>query len=569
MINKFFKYRSASFPLPDHQWFWPLYGAGLENMGVDGKPIRGSVPLPNPDQLLVRHDACSLCFSDTKVIHAGEQHPRLLGRNMLENPVILGHEISLTVVRVGKNLKNKYYIGQRFTIQPDIYRDGISTAYGYALPGGLSQYNLLGGEVLAGDDGNYLLPLKPETGYAEAALSEPWACVVAAYQQEYRTGLASKGTFWIIDSGRGKDLPVSEFLTDMNNPSQIMLTTASESFRTQVRNYADFHSIQLVDVPTLDNLPVQNVDDILFLGNDPIIIESLMHHLAIGGVVAIVSSDPVPRPVSVDLGRIHYNRWMIIGTESNNLATAYKTPIRSNLKPGGNAWFIGAGGPMGRMHVQRAIQQSKPPNTIICTDINAARLNDLQVSLLPVARQRGVRLVCLNPANEEEYTIGMQDLSRLGFDDIVVLAPVAHLIAQAATCLAPGGVMNLFAGLPRGTTVPLDLNPIIDTRQVRYIGSSGSRIQDQQITLDLIENGGLMTNHSVAAISGLLGAREGMRALIDGRFSGKVVVYPQLLGLGLYPISELKEILPSVHAHLSADGHWTNAAENELFKACL
>ncbi len=30
--------------------------------------------------------------------------------------------------------------------------------------------------VLNGDHGNYLIPVKPDTGYAEAALTEPWAC---------------------------------------------------------------------------------------------------------------------------------------------------------------------------------------------------------------------------------------------------------------------------------------------------------------------------------------------------------------------------------------------------------
>ena len=41
--------------------------------------------------------------------------------------------------------------------------------------------------VLKGDGGNYLLRVKPSTGYAEAALNEPWACVEASYTLTYRT----------------------------------------------------------------------------------------------------------------------------------------------------------------------------------------------------------------------------------------------------------------------------------------------------------------------------------------------------------------------------------------------
>lgn len=47
--------------------------------------------------MLVRHDACGLCFSDVKVIRAVERRPRIY-RDM--QPVVLGHEVSLTVVGV-------------------------------------------------------------------------------------------------------------------------------------------------------------------------------------------------------------------------------------------------------------------------------------------------------------------------------------------------------------------------------------------------------------------------------------------------------------------------------------
>jgi len=49
---------------------WRLYGAGLENLGK-ARPGRGRCPTFGPDELLVRQDACGLCFSDTKVIGLG------------------------------------------------------------------------------------------------------------------------------------------------------------------------------------------------------------------------------------------------------------------------------------------------------------------------------------------------------------------------------------------------------------------------------------------------------------------------------------------------------------------
>ena len=144
---------------------------------MDGKPIEVATPTCGPDELLVRHDAVGLCFSDIKVIKAGETHPRLAGRNMQSNPVVLGHEVALTVVEVGENLRDQYKPATASSSRPTSITRAWAYAYGYALQGGLSQYNVIGEEILDGDEGCYLLPVQPETGYAEAALTEPWACV--------------------------------------------------------------------------------------------------------------------------------------------------------------------------------------------------------------------------------------------------------------------------------------------------------------------------------------------------------------------------------------------------------
>ena len=93
-------YRRAEGPVPERYWLWPLYGAGIEALGRDGEPIEVETPRCGPDQLLVRHDAVGLCFSDTKVIHAGGTHPRLTGRDLSAEPVVLGHEVAMTVMPV-------------------------------------------------------------------------------------------------------------------------------------------------------------------------------------------------------------------------------------------------------------------------------------------------------------------------------------------------------------------------------------------------------------------------------------------------------------------------------------
>ena len=139
MADKLTTYRQANQPLPETYWLWPLYGKGFENLGLDGQPIEVPMPSYGSDELLVRHDACGICFSDVKVIRAGGAHPRLFGRDMQTQPVVLGHEVSLTVVGVGENLRDQFAVGQRYVVQAEIYLHGHNLAYGYMLQGGQSQ----------------------------------------------------------------------------------------------------------------------------------------------------------------------------------------------------------------------------------------------------------------------------------------------------------------------------------------------------------------------------------------------------------------------------------------------
>jgi NADPH:quinone reductase-like Zn-dependent oxidoreductase len=76
-------------------------------------------------------------------------------------PVVLGHEVALTVVGVGEALRDQFAVGQRYVVQAEIYHHGRNLAYGYMLQGGQSQYSVLSDPVLRGDDGCYLLPAPP------------------------------------------------------------------------------------------------------------------------------------------------------------------------------------------------------------------------------------------------------------------------------------------------------------------------------------------------------------------------------------------------------------------------
>ena len=563
-------YRRAKTPPTEKNQIWPLYGAGFDNLGRDGQLIEVPMPEYGPDELLVRHDACGLCFSDIKIIRLGEDHPRI-SRDMKKYPVVQGHEVIMTVVGVGENLRGQYHSGDRFIIQADIYVDGVNYAYGYMIQGGFSKYAVIDQRVLNGDDGNYLIPVRPGTGYAEASLVEPWACVIATYQLTYRTGLKPGGTTWIIGTGDTSDIAytISAGFDEESHPSRLLLTDVPAGFSGWLKTRAEALGVEVIEVIDLAAPPVEQLDDIVVLGTAPDIIDAVAPRLADQGIVALIADRPLSRKIALDVGRVHYNSWVTVGGSGPDIASAYSdVPVRSTLKPGGRALFVGAGGPMGRMHVQRAIQIADGPGTIVCTDVSDFRLGDLCATFATDAETRGIDFICLNPTHKEDYEAGMAPFEEQGFDDIIVLAPVPVVISQASSYLAPKGVMNVFAGVARGTMAEVDLSDVY-MNDVRIIGHSASTIDDMRLMLDQVEAGTLSPNRSVAAIGSLGATKDGLQAVHDTVYPGKIVVYPHIKNMPITPLSELKDELPGVYAKLKDGREWTNEAEEELLRLML
>lgn len=570
--SKFETYREGQAPVKQTNRLWPLYGAGLENLGKEGKFIEKPMPSYSPDELLVRHDACGLCFSDIKIVKLGEEHPRIY-RKMKENPVVLGHEVSMTVVGVGENLKNQYRAGDRFILQADIFVNGVGYAYGYEIQGGLSEYNVIDQRVLNGDHGNYLIPIKPQSGYAESALVEPWACVIAAYYLQYRTSLKDEGTAWFIGP-ETRAYSISHGFDEKSHPAVIKLTHMDGTLGTWLRQQAKALGIKVVEIneiPEIKSEPATDdlADDIVLLSPSVELIEKTSPFLAFKGIMAFSAEDKLTRSANIDVGRIHYNRWVFVGGTATDIAKLYNcTPVRSALKKGGNSMFVGAGGPMGRMHVQRAIETANSPGMIVCSDVSDDRLKDLDDSYSAEAREKGIEWLCVNPTKKEEYEKAMARFKLQGFDDIIMLAPIPAVISDAARWLAPKGVMNIFAGVARGTTAQLDLNDAI-FKDARVIGHSASSIEDMVTMLHEVEAGQLSTNRSVAAVGSLEAVKDGLQALMDATFPGKVVIFLNIKPLPLTSVQDLKNILPDVYAKLKNGREWTKEAEQAFLEDML
>jgi threonine dehydrogenase-like Zn-dependent dehydrogenase len=226
------------------------------------------------------------------------------------------------------------------------------------------------------------------------------------------------------------------------------------------------------------------------------------------------------------------------------------------------------------MHVQRAIEFSNLPATIVCTDISDMRLSELCDSFAEQAQAKGIEFICINPTNpaddeRRKAVFAAVEYNRGdGFDDIVVLAPIPAVIAEAAMHLAPQGVMNVFAGVARGTMVTLDMSDVY-MKSTRVIGHSASLISDFELVLEKTNSGELSPNRSVAAIGSLSAAITGLHAIKDATLAGKVVIYPNIKEMPLTTLQELRDTMPTVYAKLNEHEEWTNEAEEEFLQLML
>ncbi|NMC46116.1 MAG: zinc-binding dehydrogenase [Chloroflexi bacterium] len=571
--SKFQKYRH-DLEIPGSTLAWNMYAAGIANIGKAGKPESFAIPSPGDDQLLVRVDAVGLCFSDVKLIKLGGDHPKLYGRDLSKEPTRVGHEVALTVIKVGKHLAHQYTPGQRLAVQPDIYVHQRNTAYGYTIPGGLIQYHLLGPEVLDADDGAYVIPVDEQIGYAEAALTEPWACVDAAYTQRRRLFPQAGGIMWIM--GNGDDRTGYTFSRGLDAPRLIYLTAVPEKLKEIVKNNVP-DGTQVIE--TEDILPGKfsdfsdrvtggkGFDDIILLSpTSGKLVGQIAKLIAFRGVLNIVATRALDGDSEIDAGRIHYHYTAYVGTQETDIAAAYgEERNRCELKKGGSALFIGAGGPMGQMHVQRAVEKKDGPAIIIATEVNQERAHVLERVITPLAQQNGRVFRIFNPHNAgqslEDFLLEIT--GERGVDDAVVCVPVAALMQETAQVVKPEGMLMFFAGVPNGTFIEVNLSPVF-LGNLQLTGTSGSKLVDQEMVLRKTSQGELNPNRSVAAIGGMNAARDGIEALMQGTFAGKIVIFPQIIELPLMSLQELKARYPEIGSKLGENDLWTVEAEQAL-----
>ena len=523
------------------------------------------VPTPGPYQVLGQVEAVGLCFSDLKLLKQFADHARKadvlsgIDRSILDEipsyvpddqPTVPGHETVVRVVAMGDKVKD-VTLHKRYLIQTD-YRwlptPNSNASFGYNFEGGLQQYVLMDQRVITSPKGeSFLLPASEELSASAIALVEPWACVEDSYAVKERSSIKTNGQMLVVADDSVDSPLFCAFLARFGKPAKVTIIGTTIDL-------ADI-DIEVENATDISKLPDTAYDDVIYYGAAPETAESLFAKIAPSGLLNIVQCGKnFGTQVTSTIGRVHYGNIRIIGTTTADPAESMQhIPASGEIREGDKIDVIGAGGPMGVMHVIRNICQGVPDVTVYAGDLDDERLALLTRIAQPMATDRGVTY---EPYNA---TTNPPDVE---FDYTALMAPVPQLVSNAITKAAPNAIINIFAGIPAHVKAPIDLDACIE-KHVYFIGTSGSVLEDMLAVLAKVEGRKLDTDISVAAVTGLDGAVEGIRAVENQLIPGKILVYPSCEGLGLTTLEQLEEKLPEVAAKLE-NGLWNLNAENAL-----
>ena len=244
---------------------------------------------------------------------------------------------------------------------------------------------------------------------------------------------------------------------------------------------------------------------------------------------------------------------------------------KMEIKENGKMALLAGVGPMGLACINYVLnREDRHPSLFVVTDIDQARL-DRAASLYTkeFAASRGIDLRYVNTGAVENPVETLREISGGdGYDEVVVMAPVAAVVEQADAILAFDGCLNFFSGPGRS-----DFKAPFNFYNVHYafthvVGTSGGNTDDMKEALHLMGKG--------MDPAGLVTHIGGLNAVIDTTLNlpsipgGKKLIYTHI-EMPLTPIAEFAEKGKTnpVYAKLAQiceahNGLWSVEAEEYL-----
>jgi len=239
------------------------------------------------------------------------------------------------------------------------------------------------------------------------------------------------------------------------------------------------------------------------------------------------------------------------------------------IKDGGKMALLAGVGPMGLACINYVLHRDdRKPSLFVVTDIDQARL-DRAASLYTkeFAAARGIDLRYVNTGGVEDPAAMLREISGgTGYDEVVVMAPVPAVVAQADDILAFDGCLNFFSGPGRA-----DFKAPFNFYNVHYasthvVGTSGGNTDDMKEALHYMGKG--------MDPAGLVTHIGGLNAVIETTLNlpsvpgGKKLIYTHIT-MPLTAIADFGKVGKPVYDELDRickahQGLWSVEAENYL-----
>lgn len=300
------------------------------------------LPPLGEDEILMEVISDSVCMSTYKEANRGAEHERV-NEDIAINPIIVGHETSGIIRKIGSKWTNKYQLNESYTIQPALNIEGSMATIGYSFPycGGAATYIILPNIVM---EKNCLLPFNSQNGFYNASLSEPYSCIIGACHAMYHTqrgvykhnmGIVEGGKCALLASCGPMGLGTIDYMLNCDRkPSLLVVTDIDEERLKRAESifsiaYAKERGIELhyINTNATDN-PIKllrditggiGFDDVTVLAPVSTVIEIADGILGFDGCLNFFSG-PVDEKLSAKFNfyNVHYKASHVVGTSGGN-----------------------------------------------------------------------------------------------------------------------------------------------------------------------------------------------------------------------------------------------------------
>jgi L-iditol 2-dehydrogenase len=286
---------------------------GPDDIRVEQVPI----PQIGADEILLKVSEASICGTDLRILHGGH---RKYPVGTLRIP---GHEVVGEIAAVGERITG-FKTGQRVFVAPNMgcghCRQCISgnnnrcaryVAIGITLDGGFAEYMRVPAAAIA--QGN-VMPIAEGVEPAEAALIEPFACVVRGQR-----GLAIQPGDVVLVIGAGPIGIMHMLLAQLSGAGKVLVSEINEERLAQAQQLGADRVIDLGKDDIAAVIDAETGGE----GADAVIVaapshqgqESALRLAAIGGRINFFGGLPKDRPtIQFDSNLVHYKELIVTAT---------------------------------------------------------------------------------------------------------------------------------------------------------------------------------------------------------------------------------------------------------------